>query len=100
HVKSKSLLVTNSILVVLVTIMFLGTVSSTLMIFGLEQVKNLEYAAQSVVRMVSFGFIERFDIYGIAVMVLGCVIRMSTFQIILNTGIRQWLGIKREWTIH
>ncbi len=66
------------------------------MIFGLEQVKNLEYAAQSVVRMVKFGFIERFDVYGIAVMVLGCVIRMSTFQIVLNNGIRQWLGLKKK----
>ena len=100
YAASKSLLLTNSVLVLLITIMFIGTVTSTLMIFGLEQVKNLEYPAQSVVRMVKFGFIERYDIYGIAVMVLGCVIRMSTFQIILNLGIRQWLGIKHKWWIH
>jgi spore germination protein KB len=97
---SKSLLLTNSVLVLLITIMFLGTVTSTLMIFGEAQVKNLEFPAQSVVRMVKFGFIERYDIYGIAVMVLGCVIRMSTFQIILNLGIRQWLGIGHKWWIH
>ncbi|GAB7058115.1 MULTISPECIES: endospore germination permease [unclassified Paenibacillus] len=100
HAKSKSLFFTNSVFVLLITFMFLGTISSTLMIFGLEQVKNLEYAAQSVVRMVKFGFIERFDVYGIAVMVLGCVIRMSTFQIVLNNGIRQWLGLKKEWAVH
>ncbi|MEX2461389.1 MAG: endospore germination permease [Paenibacillaceae bacterium] len=97
YAKSKSLLFTNSVLVLLITFMFLGTVTSTLMIFGEAQVKNFEYPAQSVVRMVQFGFIERYDIYGIATMVLACVIRMSTFQIILNLGIRQWLGIERKW---
>lgn len=100
YAKSKSLLLTNSVLVFLITIMFLGTLTSTLMIFGEAQVKNLEYPAQSVVRIVKFGFIERFDIYGIFTMVLGCVIRMSTFQIILNLGIRQWLGIKHKGWIH
>lgn len=100
YAKSKSLLLTNSVLVLLITMMFLGTLISTLMIFGEAQVKNLEYPAQSVVRMVKFGFIERYDIYGIAVMTLGCVIRMSTFQIILNLGIRQWLGINHKWWIH
>ncbi|MEX2416015.1 MAG: endospore germination permease [Paenibacillaceae bacterium] len=97
---SKSLLLTNSVLIILVTIMFLGTVTSTLMIFGEQQVKNLEYPAQSVVRIVEFGFLERFDIYGIGVMVVGCVVRMSTFQMILNLGIRQWLGINHKWWIH
>lgn len=73
---------------------FLGTVTSTLMIFGEAQVKNLVYPVQSVVRMVKLGFIERYDIYGIAVMVLDCVIRMSTFQIILNLGID---GVYFRW---
>lgn len=100
YATSKSLLLTNSVLVLLITIMFVGTVTSTLMIFGEQQVKNLEYPAQSVIRMVKFGFIERYDIYGIFTMVLGCVIRMSTFQIILNLGIRQWLGIDHKWWIH
>ncbi|MEB3102564.1 GerAB/ArcD/ProY family transporter [Ferviditalea candida] len=100
YAKSKSLLFNYTILVFLITFMFVGTIISPLTIFGLEQVKNLEYPAQSVVRMVSFGFIDRFDIYGIGVMVVGSVIRMSTFQYVLNMGIRQWLGIRWRWIIH
>lgn len=100
HAHSKSLLFTNTMLVILITVMFLGTVTSTLSIFGEEQVKSLEYPAQSVVRLISIGFIERYDVYGIAVMVFGCVIRMATFQWIFNLAIRQWLGLSRKWLIH
>lgn len=100
HKKAKSLLFTNMVAIFLITWMFVATTTSSLAIFGEEQVKILDYPAQSIVRIVAFGFIERFDIYGIAVMVLGCVVRMSTFQFILNLGIRQWLNLKSKWIIH
>lgn len=99
--KSKSLLFTNTVLVVLITIMFSGTVTGTLAVFGEEFVKTLEYPAQSIVRLVSFGFIERFDIYGIAVLVFGSVIRVSVLQISLYEGIRHWFGLgSTKWRIH
>lgn len=98
--KSKSLLFTNSMTVVLITFMFLGTVTSTLAIFGEDQAKSLEFPAQSIVRIVDYGFIERFDIYGIFTIVLGSVIRISALQWVLNLGIRQWLGLKKKWIIH
>lgn len=100
HPKSKSLLFTNIVLLVLITIMFVATTTSSLAIFGEEQVKIMEHPAQGVVRLVIFPFAERWDIYGIATMVLGCVIRMSTFQYILSVGIQQWLNIQKKWFIH
>ncbi len=98
--KSKSLFFTNSVLIVLVTIMFVGTTISSLTIFGEVKVQMLEYPSQSIIRLVSFGFLERFDIYGIFVMTLGSLVRLSTFHIILDTGIRQWIGLKKKWFIH
>lgn len=99
--KSKSLLFTNTILVVLITIMFLGTVTGTLSVFGEELVRTLEYPAQSIVRIVSFGFIERFDIYGITVIVFGSVIRTSVLQISIGQIIRSWISRKKtKWPIH
>lgn len=101
YAKSKSLLFTNTILVLLIALMFLGTVTGTLAVFGEEFVKTLVYPAQSVVRIVSFGFIERFDIFGIAVMVFGSIIRASVLQISLYQGIRHLLSDKRsKWLIH
>ncbi|WP_216831773.1 GerAB/ArcD/ProY family transporter [Alkalihalobacterium elongatum] len=100
HSKAKSFLFTNMITVLLITWMFISTSISTLAVFGSEQVKDLQYPAQSLVRVVSIGFIERIDIYGIATIVVGCVIRMATFQYILNLGIRQWLVKKNKWGIH
>lgn len=98
--KSKSLLFTNLMTVFLITWMYLGTVTSTLAIFGENQAKTLEYPAQSIVRIIEFGFIERFDIYGIFTIVIGSVIRISALQLVLNLGIRQWLGLKKKWIIH
>lgn len=101
YAKSKSLLFTNTILVLLIAFMFLGTVTGTLAFFGEEFVKTLVYPAQSIVRIVSFGFIERFDIFGIAVMVFGSIIRVSVLQISLYHGIRYWLSNeKTKWPIH
>lgn len=100
HKKSKSFFFTLVVTVILITWMFVSTVISSLAIFGLAHVNNLDFPAQSVVRIVSIGFLERFDVYGIFTIVLGSVIRMCTFQYILHKGIKQWLNVDNKWLIH
>ncbi|KIY20968.1 MULTISPECIES: GerAB/ArcD/ProY family transporter [Mesobacillus] len=100
HAKSRSLMFTNTLLMVLITFMFLGTVTGTISVFGEKLVQTLEYPAQSIVRLVSFGFIERFDIYGIAVIVLGSVIRASVLLISIYQIFRKWVSSeKAKWPI-
>ncbi|MBT2686724.1 endospore germination permease [Bacillus sp. ISL-47] len=98
--RSQSLLFTNSILVLLIAIMFLGTVTGTLAVFGEQFVKTLEYPAQSIVRLVSFGFVERFDIYGIAVIVFGGIIRISVLHRSIGKGLELWFKGRGKWGIH
>jgi spore germination protein KB len=98
--RSKSLLFTNSILVLLIAIMFLGTVTGTLAVFGEHFVKTLEYPAQSIVRLVSFGFVERFDIYGIVVIVFGGIIRISVLHRSIGQGLELWFNERGKWMIH
>jgi len=99
--KSRSFLFTNMVIIFLVTLMFLGTTTSSLAIFGVEFASNLTYPAQSIVRLVSFGFIERFDIYGIAVMVVGSIVRVSIFQWGLRKSVQQWMGLEKgNWVIY
>ncbi len=98
--RSKSLFFINTVTVFLIAWMFLGTVTSSISIFGIHQVTNLEYPAQSIVRLVEFGFIERFDIYGILTMISGGIIRMGLLHWAAGKGITQVIGIKKQWMIH
>ena len=98
HDRSKSLLVTNIMLSILITIMFVGTTTSVLSIFGEIQGSNLDYPAQSVLRLVKFPMMERFDMYGVTIMTFASTIRMSIFHIATQTAFEQWKGpIKRKW---
>lgn len=56
-------------------IMMLSTAVGTITVFGMEQADNLEHPVYSSVRMVGFAFIDRFDIYALTLMTLGCFIR-------------------------
>lgn len=99
--KSKSIFFTNTLIVLFMTFMFLGTVTGVLAIFGEEFSKNLVYPAQGIIRLVSFGFIERFDIFGITVMVFGSIIRASILHISIYQGVRNILPNERaKWLIH
>ncbi|MCA1032577.1 spore germination protein [Bacillus timonensis] len=75
----KTILVISTIFV---TVTFLGTVTGSIMIFGIEQAQISEYPPSSILKVVSLGFIEQVDIYGIFTLVIGSVIRMSVFQIV------------------
>lgn len=62
------------------TIMMLSVAAGTISIFGFEHTNNMLYPVLSSVRMVTLGFIDRFDVYGLALMTFGCFIRCALFM--------------------
>lgn len=60
-------------------IMMLSTMTGTIMIFGMGQADNFTYPALETVRILTLGFIDRFDIYGLILMSFGCYIRGSLY---------------------
>lgn len=57
------------------SIMALSVGAGTITIFGMEQADNMLYPALSSVRMVTLGFVDRFDVYGLILMTFGSFIR-------------------------
>lgn len=77
--KGKKLLLFWVIGVILNAIMMLSTTTGTIMVFGAGQTDNMIYPALEVVRLITLGFIDRFDIYGLILMSFGCFIRGSLY---------------------
>lgn len=75
----------------------ISTMTGTVMIFGMGQTDNFNYPALETVRIITLGFIDRFDIYGLILMSFGCYIRTSLFfrlcyeQITSNKVKRRWI---------
>ncbi|MBO8172901.1 MAG: endospore germination permease [Bacillaceae bacterium] len=61
------------------TIMMLSVAAGTVAVFGFEHVDNMLYPVLSSVRMVTLGFIDRFDVYGLSLMLFGCFVRTALF---------------------
>ncbi|QQK79395.1 endospore germination permease [Salicibibacter cibi] len=57
----------------------LSTMTGTVMVFGMGQTDSFNYPALETVRILTLGFIDRFDIYGLILMSFGCYIRSSLF---------------------
>lgn len=74
----------------------ISTMTGTVMIFGIGQADNFNYPALETVRILTLGFIDRLDIYGLILMAFGCYIRSSLFfrlcydQLVPNKG-RKWV---------
>lgn len=77
HEKRFFLIWTVAILITSLT-MF-STANGTITIFGLNQAENFTYPAQEIVRLISLGFIDRFDTYGMILMTFGVYVRCSLF---------------------
>lgn len=60
-------------------ILFLGHTIGPISVFGLEQAQNLNFPALSSVKVISLGFIDRFDIYGLMLMIFGSLIRVGLY---------------------
>lgn len=55
------------------------TISGVIAVFGLGQASNFLYPALEMVRIISLGFIDRFDTYALVLMSFGCYIRSSLY---------------------
>ena len=82
------------------TIMTISTPTGAITIFGLREAQNMLYPATEGLRIISLGFIDRFDIYALLMMSFGCYIRTSLYaricvQLILNPRIGHSLGTHR-----
>lgn len=75
-------------------IIFLGTATGPIAIFGEELTKKFAYPLDSTVRIVSLGFIERLDSFGLTLAVTGSFIRLGILHYSTSLAISQWLSIK------
>ncbi|QQK75492.1 endospore germination permease [Salicibibacter cibarius] len=57
----------------------ISTMTGTIMVFGMGQTDSFNYPALETVRILTLGFIDRFDIYGLILMTFGCYIRSALF---------------------
>ncbi|MEB3103722.1 GerAB/ArcD/ProY family transporter [Ferviditalea candida] len=64
---------------IVTSIAMVSVAAGTITVFGWEQTDTLLYPVLSSVRMVTLGFIDRFDVSGLALMTFGSFIRMSLF---------------------
>lgn len=60
-------------------LMMFSTATGVITIFGLSQAENFIYPATEIVRIVSLGFIDRFDVYAMILMSFGVYVRCSLF---------------------
>lgn len=65
--------------ILLNSLFMLSTFTGVITIFGLGQADNFVYPALESVRIISLGFIDRFDIYGLLLMSIGIYIRCSLY---------------------
>lgn len=56
---------------------FPSTTAGPVAIFGEDQAKLLSFPVESTVRLISVGFIERFDIYGLTIMTVSALLRLA-----------------------
>jgi spore germination protein KB len=79
NIKEKHMFLLWSVGIVLNVVMMLSTTTGCITIFGLGQSQDFLYPALESVRIISLGFIDRFDIYGLLLMSEGTFIRCSLF---------------------
>lgn len=56
-----------------------STTTGVITIFGLDQAENFVYPAAEIVRIISLGFIDRFDVYALILMTFGTYIRCGLY---------------------
>lgn len=61
------------------TLIFVGHSEGAISVFGLEQSKNLNFPMLSATKAISLGFIDRFDVYGLLLMLFGAFIRVALY---------------------
>lgn len=79
NVQEKRLLLVWNVGIILNGFMMASTLTGAILIFGAGQVDNFSYPSLEIVRLITLGFIDRFDIYGLILMTFGCYIRGSLY---------------------
>lgn len=79
NIREKRMFLLWSIGILLNALMIFSTTIGSITIFGLGQADNSVYPALESVRIISLGFIDRFDIYGLLLMAVGTYIRCSLY---------------------
>lgn len=100
NIREKRMFLLWSIGILLNALMMFSTTTGSITIFGLGQADNFVYPALEPVRIISLGFIDRFDIYGLLLMAVGTYIRCSlylriAYDIVESKVSSKW--IKRCW---
>ncbi|MEN1966774.1 endospore germination permease [Lentibacillus sp. N15] len=79
YVREKGIFLYWTIGIALNLIMILSTSTGVITIFGINSAGEFTYPALNILRVISFGFIDRFDIYALLLLCLGVYIRCSLF---------------------
>ncbi len=79
-------------------ILCLGHTIGPISVFGIEQSQNLNFPALSAVKVISLGFIDRFDIYGLMLMIFGSLIRVAMYAYLALAMFQAGLGRKPSLT--
>ncbi|WP_079507567.1 endospore germination permease [Mesobacillus jeotgali] len=79
HIEQKRFFLIWVIGILLNALMMFSTTTGVITIFGLGQAENFVYPAAEIVRIVSLGFIDRFDVYALILMTFGTYIRCSLY---------------------
>ncbi|MCF8564953.1 spore germination protein [Alicyclobacillus tolerans] len=61
------------------TFVFIGHTIGPVSVFGIEQTKNMNFPELNSVKVIGLGFIDRFDVYGLALMIFGTFVRVSFY---------------------
>ncbi len=100
RLQMKHLLYLLLTLVLFICLTSVGATMGTLAIFGVESSVSKIYPTYDVLKLVSYGFINRFDIYGIITVVTGGLIRLVLWQIAVNELIHSIVPVVRKPYIH
>lgn len=79
-------------------IIFPSTTMGPIAIFGEDQAKLMTFPVESTVRLISVGFIERFDIYGLTIMSVSSLLRLAILHYATSIAAAQWFNAKHyKW---
>lgn len=79
NIREKRLFLIWVIGILLNILMMLSTTTGVVTIFSIGQAENFVYPATEIVRIISLGIIDRFDIYALVLMTFGTYVRCSLF---------------------
>jgi len=73
---------------------FLGTAIGPVAIFGEELLQKMNYPIQSTTRMMTLGFIERLDAFGLTLVIVGSFVRLGILHYATSLAVSEWLKVK------